>query len=598
MSGVRAGARRPGLRPQGGRLRGGLLAMLVLLSLIAGRLVWLQGYKATAYADQAVEQRLRTTTLMAPRGTITDRNGQPLALSMNAQAVYGEPRTIAKASCPPGADRPCDPAGIAAALAPVLNLPVGELRDKLSRDTAFVYLARALDPDVGARVRDLEQVGIGTLREPKRVHPGADLAANVLGFTALDDKGGTKGAAGVELGWDSTLTGVDGRSSAEVDGAGRIIPSGSTAVVEPQAGRNVQLTLDRDLQWYAQDALAREVATAQAESGTAVVMDVRTGEVLALASVPTFDADKPGAAPAEVRGNRAVTDIFEPGSVGKLVTVAAALEKGVVTPDTVLTVPDRIQVSTKNFKDSESHAVERLTVTGVLVKSSNVGTIQIAQRLGGDALYDALRRFGFGDRSGIGLPGESAGLVPEPASWSGPTIGALAMGQSYSVNAVQLASAYATVANDGLRLPPRIVRGTADGSGQVVPDPAATGTQVVSPPVAAQMRGMLEGVSTAAGTAPLAAIPGYRVAGKTGTAERVVDGRYNGYTASFVGFAPADAPRLVVAVSVQGPKNGYYGGAIAAPVFKDVMSFALGNQSVPPTGAAAPRLRLREGDPR
>jgi cell division protein FtsI (penicillin-binding protein 3) len=597
---------------QGVRLRAGLLAVLVLLSLIAGRLVWLQGVQSSAYADQAVEQRLRTTTMLAARGTITARHGQPLALSVDARAVYGEPRTIAKARCPEGAERPCDPASIAEELAPVLGLDEAELRTKLSRPavstgrctpadpmecSGFVYLARGLEPDVGTKVREMRLVGVGVMSEPKRVHPGGDLAANVVGFTALDDQGGTKGAGGIELAADGVLAGRDGRSQAEVDGGGRVIPNGVRTVQEPVAGRDVQLTLDRDLQWYAQDVLARRVAEADAESGTATVLDIQTGEVLALASVPTFDADDPGDAPAEVRGNRAVTDIFEPGSIGKVITVAAGLETGAVTPDTVLTVPDRYRMSSKVFKDSHDHPTERMTVTGVLVESSNVGTIQVAEKAGATAVHEMLGRFGLGQKSGLGLPGESRGLVPDPSQWSGPTLGALAIGQSYSVNAVQIASVYATIANDGVRVTPRIVKGTADQDGEVRPAAEPEQHRVVSAEIAAQLRGMLEGVTGEGGTAENASIPGYRVAGKTGTAQRVVDGRYNGYTASFVGFAPADAPRLVVAVSLQDPKNGYYGGVIAAPVFQDVMSYALSNQQVPPTGTPAPRLRLREGDP-
>ena len=594
----------------------GLLGVLVLLSLVAGRLVWLQGVSAEAYADQAVEQRLRTTTLLAPRGAITDRNGQVLALSVDARAVYAEPRTIARAQeqrpCRLDAERPCDPAGIARALAPVLDLPVAELRDKLERPlrttgtctpqdpmacSGFVYLARGLDPELGNRVRDLRLVGVGVLSEPKRVHPGGDLAANVLGFTSLDDTGGMVGAGGVELAADSVLAGEDGRSTAEVDGSGRVIPNGQRTLQEPVPGRDVQLTLDRDLQWYAQDVLARKIQEVNAESGTATVMDVRTGEVLALASVPTFDADRFSEAPAELRGNRAVTDVFEPGSIGKVITAAAALEAGTLTPDSVLTVPDTLRVSNKTFSDSHGHPTERMTLTGVMVESSNVGTILAAQTVGGPKIHEMLARFGIGSRTGIGLPGESAGILRPESEWSGTDYGTHPIGQGYAVNGVQMASVYATVANGGVRIAPHVVKGTQEPDGSVRPGPEPRQQRVISPEVAAQLRGMLEGVTGEGGTAKNAAIPGYRVAGKTGTARRAVGGGYSGYTASFVGFAPADAPRLVVSVSVQNPRNGYYGGVIASPVFRDIMAYALSNQQVPPTGTPAPRLRLRESDP-
>jgi cell division protein FtsI (penicillin-binding protein 3) len=346
------------------RLRAGLLMVLVLLSLIAGRLVWLQGFQATAYAGQAVEQRLQTTTLLAPRGTISDRNGQVLALSVDARAVFAEPRTIARATCKPDATRPCDPRSIARVLAPALDLPLEEVREKLSRPkvttgvctpadpaacSGFVYLARGLEPEAANAVRDLGLIGVGVMSEPKRVHPGADLGANVLGFTSLDDTGGTKGAGGVELALDEVLAGRDGRSQAEVDGDGRVIPNGSA----PSRSR---CPARRPADPRPRPAVVRagrpdaQGAGGDAESGTAVVMDVKTGEVLALASVPTFDADAPGAAPEELRGNRAITDIFEPGSIGKVMTVAAGLEAGAVTPDTVSPCPTATGCRTRSSR--------------------------------------------------------------------------------------------------------------------------------------------------------------------------------------------------------------------------------------------------------
>ncbi len=609
---------RPASRPSAGialgrpivRLRSGLLIVLILLSLIGGRLVWLQGVQGAAYADQAIAQRLKKVELQAPRGAINDRTGQALAMSVDARAIYAEPRNIAKAVCPPGANKPCEPATIAAALAPVLSLPAAEIQAKLTRPaaegktcsrtdvlgcTAFVYLARGLEADIGNKVRALGLVGIGTDAEPKRVHPGKDLAANVIGFTTVEGKG----AGGMELQWDKVLAGKPGERIAEVDGGGRIIPSGTTTVVEPQPGRDIALTIDRDIQWYAQKVLMDTLASSDADSASATVMDIATGEVLALASVPTFDADDPAAADAAVRGNRAVTDVFEPGSIGKAITMASVLEKGVLTPDSVLSVPDRFRLSNKTFRDSHPHPVERMTLTGVLVESSNVGTIMAAQKIGGPALYEMLDRFGIGHKTGIGLPGESKGILRKEATqWSGTDYGTHPIGQGYAVNGVQMASVYATIANDGVRVTPTVIRSTVDLAGKVVPADKPTSTRVISSKVAAQLRGMLEGVTNEGGTAVGAAIAGYRVAGKTGTAQRAgKGGGYgNGYTASFVGFAPADKPRLVVSVSVQNPKNGYYGGLVAGPVFKNIMSFALRSQGVPPTGALSPTLRLRAGD--
>lgn len=564
--------------------------MLVALALLGARLVQLQLVSGTAYAEVAERQRRVVTTLPAPRGAITDRSGTALAMTVQARAVTAQPRLIADAECPPGATRPCSPATVARALAPLLGQPVAELTEKLSRDSAFVYLARGLDPEVGNRVRDLRLVGVDVEPEPQRLHPGGDLAANVVGFTNREGKG----AAGVESGWEKVLTGRDGRSVAEVDRGGRVIPSGDSRRTEPVPGRDVQLTLDRDLQWYAQRLLGQRVEETQAASGSVVVLDVRTGEVLALASAPTYDADDPGASPPEHRGNPAVTDLYDPGSVNKVIVAAAALEAGVVTPDTVLTVPYSQKFGAKLVTDSHGHPTERYTFNGVIMQSSNVGTVQVAEKLGPQRVYDALRAFGFGERTGVGLPGEPAGLVPRPEDWSGSSLGTIPIGQGVSVTALQVASVYQTVANGGVRVAPRIVKGTTDEEGRLVPAPAAPQKRVIRAETAAALQPMLEGVVSTEGTAPLAAIPGYRIAGKTGTADRLVDGRYDGsYTSSFVGYAPADRPDVVTAVVLQGTgTKEYYGGTVAGPVFKGVTGFALRSRAVPPTGApfVAPKV--------
>lgn len=584
-----------------------LVATLVMLSLIAGRLVWLQGFKAEAYAAEARNERTITVQLAAPRGRILDRNGEPLAISVDARAIYGEPRVIASANCPPTAQRPCEPASMAAVLAPQLGLPADEIEQKLglvpkrsgeecSTDRlqgckGYVVLAHGLEADEANKIRDLGLVGIGVVPEPRRIHPGKDVAANVLGFTTVEGKG----TAGIEAQYDAVLAGKNGRMTAEVDGEGRVMPNGRTVTLEPAPGNDVQLTLDRDIQWYAQKVLSETLAKSNAESGSATVMDVKTGEVLALASVPTFDADEPGKADASVRGNRAVTDVFEPGSIGKVITAAAALETGVLTPDSVLAVPDRIRISNKNFKDSHDHPVEQMTFTGVLVESSNVGTIMAAQKVGGPKLYEMLQRFGIGSKTGIEQPAESRGILRKEENWAGTDYGTHPIGQGYSVNGVQMASVYATVANGGVRVRPTLLKASGDDSGRLVPREAPKRDRVLSQTVADQLRGMLEGVTNEGGTAETAAIPGYRVAGKTGTAQRAVNGSYSGYTASFVGFAPADAPRLAITVSIQNPRNGYYGGAVAGPVFRDIMSFSLRSMRVPPTGAVSPKLKLRAG---
>lgn len=568
---------------------------MVVLVVLAGRLVWLQGLQATAYAADATTQRLRTSTLVAARGEITDRTGEPLALSIDARAVYGEPRTIAKASCPPTATEPCNPQTIAAALAPVLGQPASDIAAKLSRKNAFVYLARGLDPAIGNKVRDLGLIGIGTLQESQRTHPSGDLAIGVTGFTDRDGVG----LAGVESGMQDVLAGKDGKTTAQVDRAGRVIPTGTSSTVAPVPGRAVQLTIDRYLQWYAQQALAAKVAETQAVNGSAVVMDIRTGEILALATAPTFNPDNKSARPpADALRNVAIGDVYEPGSVNKVITAAAALEAGVVTPETVITVPPTLQVGHHTVHDAEKHGTEQLTFAGVIAKSSNIGTVEVAQKVGSQGLYDAMTRFGYGATTGLGLPGESRGVLPKPADWSGTSIATIPIGQGVSVNVMQVASVYATVANGGVRVTPTVIKAVADASGHLVPAPKQPTRRVISPEVAAQLRMILEAVVSAEGTAPLAAVPGYRIAGKTGTAQRVVNGRYasGNYTSSFIGFAPADAPRLVTAVVLQGTgRRSYYGGSTAGPVFKDIMSFALRGLKIPPTGTVAPVVKLTAG---
>jgi cell division protein FtsI (penicillin-binding protein 3) len=357
-------------------------------------------------------------------------------------------------------------------------------------------------------------------------------------------------------------------------------------------GTGVRLTIDRDLQWVAQDALATQVKAAAADSGTVVVMNPRNGQILALATVPTFDPNRPAEAAQSEIGNRAVSDAFEPGSTSKIMTMAAVIEEGKANPLTRLTIPPVLVRPEKTWHDHNPHGTLRLTLNGVLAKSSNIGTIMAAEQIGGAKLYGYLKRFGIGEPTGLRFPGEQNGFVPALDDWSDTTFGTLAFGQGLSVNAVQAASVYATIANDGVRVTPTLVAGytSPDGTFQAAGSPATT--RVVSAATARTVRSMLESVVSEDGTAPKAAIPGYRVAGKTGTANRVDETChcYSGYTASFIGLAPADDPTLVVAVFLQNPRNGHFGGVLAGPVFKRVMTFALEHLRIPPTGSTRPRI--------
>jgi cell division protein FtsI (penicillin-binding protein 3) len=560
------------------RLRGAGLALAILLTLFAGRLLQLQAVEASAAADTAAGQRLTTVALPAARGAITDRNGVPLAATMDARDVTAD-QTLVK-----------DPEATAAALAGPLALDVAWLADRLTGDRRFVYLARAVEPKVWDRVKALNLAGIFSQATTRREYPSGDLAANLIGFVGQDGQG----LGGVESSHQAVLAGVDGSRTYERGLGGRAIP---TADVEEQPavpGAQVRLTIDRDIQWAAQDAIAAKVAETGAESGTVVVQDVRTGEILAMATAPTFDPANPAASPKADRGNRAVSEVFEPGSTGKVMTMAAVLEEGALGPDSVLTVEDSLKRGGSTFNDHNPHETQRLTLTGVLAKSSNVGTIKAADTIGGEKLHYYLDRFGMGQPSGLKLPGESRGRLPAVNTWSDTTFPTLAFGQGYSLTALQSTQVFSTIANDGVRVQPSIVAGTTSPEGVFTPVAPPGKTQVVSAQTAQTLRVMLEGVTSDEGTAPMARIPGYRVAGKTGTAQRVDPACrcYSGYTASFIGLAPADAPRLAVSVTLQDPVNGHYGGRLAGPVFKQVMAFALQSLRIPPTGADAPVVRI------
>jgi cell division protein FtsI (penicillin-binding protein 3) len=575
------------------RLRSGLVVLAAVVLLLAGRLVQLQGLQPVAMADRSGVERARTLTVPAVRGQVLDRNGNALAVSVLAKNVYADPQTIAKARCPKGVTAPCDAHSIAAALSPVLRLPVDKLEAKLRLHKGFVFLARSLDPALAQKVTDLDLPGIALETTTRRVHPSHELAAGVLGFTDFDGLG----KAGVELAMQKVLTGRNGKTVARFDAAGRIIPTGSETFEAPVAGSDVSLTIDRDLQWYAQNLIVQQVAATQAINGSAIVMDIRTGEVLALATAPTFDPDRRRA--GQLMGNPAISDVYEPGSVNKVITASAALQAHLVTPQTVIEIPPTYKVSNKVLHDAEKHGTEHLTFAGVLAKSSNIGTVKVAQQLGPQRLYDMMRSFGFGSRTGLGLPGESGGKIREPSDWSGTSIANIPIGQGISVNALQVASVYATIANGGVRVTPSIVKSWRDSAGHIsLPKPGPT-RRVISAAVALDIRNMLEAVVGEQGTAPKAAIPGYRVAGKTGTAQRVATsgpraGHYDGsYTSSFVGMAPADNPRFVTAVVLQGTgKKGYFGGQVAAPLFSQIMGFALRSYGVTPSGKPAPVLRL------
>jgi cell division protein FtsI (penicillin-binding protein 3) len=572
------------------RLRAAVVVLAIVLSLFGARLVQLQGLDARPYAAEAAQGRLRTAVLPAVRGTITDRNGVALATTVDAVNITADQTLVAQFS---------DPAATARVLAPVLGVGVAGLTARLTGDQRFAYVAKKVSPETWRKVRELDLPdpaieglpGIFGEKTSKRVYPAGTTAANLVGFVGADGKG----LGGLEYAVDDQLAGRDGHATYELSAGGRRIPSGVDSEREAVPGRDVTLTIDRDIQYVAQRAIAKAVASTSSQSGTVIVLDPRSGELLAVATAPTFDPNKPGASRAADRGNRPLTEPYEPGSTGKVLTAAALLEEGVVTPQTPITVPNRLTRANKSFKDFEDHPTQRLTYAGTIAKSSNIGTIRAAERLGSlKRLHPYLKRFGIGQPTGLGLPGEAAGSLLKPADWSATSGYTMTFGQGYSVNTVQMASAIGAVANDGVRLTPRLVASTTAPGGKVVGPPEQERTRVVSASTAETVRSMMETVTRKGGTAPLAAIPGYRVGGKTGTAQRYNPscGCYSGYTMSFIGLAPVDDPGVVVAVTLQAPRSALGGGVNAGPVFKQVASFALERLRIPPTGTRAPRLKL------
>ena len=549
--------------------------------ILGGRLVQLQGFDSEHFAARTEQRLLYPTTIPATRGSIVDRDGQPLAYSVAARTIFADPTEVT------------DRIGTANALSAALKKPAATLLPLLGKPrTRYVPLARNLSPKEAADVLALNLRGIGADDTSQRIYPGHDLAAAVVGYT--NDEGGL---GGIESKYNSVLSGRDGRLEVERGSNGLQIPGGLRQETDAVPGSTVQLTLDQDLQYQLQNGLAAAVQKAKASSGQAVILDAHTGEVLAMATAPTYDAQNPGASAPDNRTNLTVQAPVEPGSANKVVTFSAAVQHGRITPSTPLLVPDSIKIADHFVHDAWYHAPQHWTATGVLAKSSNVGTLMIANSLVGPALfYDTERKFGIGTKTGIELPGESAGILPAPNTWSGTTFGNLPIGQGLSMTPLQLAGMYQTIANDGVRVQPRIVKSVIGPDGTSTPTSAPQRTTVISPQAARTVREMLEAVVAKGGTAPKAAIDNYRVAGKTGTAQRPNPAckcySGGGYWATFAGIAPADKPELVMSVVITEPPGGGEGGSVAAPLFHDVMSYALTARKVAPTGTPVPTLKL------
>ncbi len=575
------------------RIRGLVLILAVVMFLFGVRLVQVQALQAGDYRARAVNEMEKVKTLQAPRGDITDINGVPFARSVAATSIVVDQTQIS------------NPAKVAAFVAPILGMKVAEVQDSLTGTRKWNMVARNAKPatwlklsaaidEYNSRFKAMSPdriIGFFPERSYVREYPSGRLIASLIGFVNHDGVGAT----GLESSMNSTIKGVDGKYS-YANGYKAEIPGSQSEIVPAQAGTSVRLTVDRDIQWVASKAIADAVKSSRALSGTVIVMDPKTGHILAHATAPTFDPNDTTKVSLVAMRNPSVLDVYEPGSTGKVMTLAAAIEEKKITPETVLTIPYALKRSVKTFRDHEPHPTQRLTTAGVLAVSSNTGSIKIGEMLSNDKLYDYLTKFGIGSKTGSGLPGESRGILPKVADWSGTTAPTVAFGQGYSVTAMQATSVFATIANDGVRVSPTVIAGTSDSSGNYTPSDTRESVRVISADTAAKMRLMMESVVSANGTAPSAAIPGYRVAGKTGTAQRIDDtcGCYRGYTASFIGFAPADKPAYVISVTIQDPKGMHWGGYLGGPVFKKVMSFVLQSKGIAPTGTKVDPIALTE----
>jgi len=576
-------------------LKVGRIVLVVALAVATVKLVAVQTVQTGALTAASQRQATTNIALPAERGAILDRTGNPLAFSVEARALVTNPQHIAST-------HPDDAARYAGEMAAAVAQATGQdqstLLDLITSDRGYVVLARAVDPDLA---RDLRArfPEIAEERREDRQYPAGTLAAAIVGAATWDaDARKLTGRVGLEGSLESTLAGSEGlRVVDTAEGSNAVIP-GSTRFERPATqGSDVTLTLDSDLQYTVQRALDDYVANSGARpTSSAVVLDATTAEVLALANSQTFDPRDLASATPEQMGNPAVQSPFEPGSVNKIVTMAAALEYGVATPDEVLTVPGSIAVADHIVNDAWVHGVEQYTLTGVLAKSSNVGTIMTARRVGEQRFADMLARFGLGATTGVGLPGESAGLVPARASWSGSTFGNLPIGQGLSMTALQMAGMYQAVANDGLRIPPRIISATPGSDGVAVATPAPQGVRVVSPQTAQTLRTMLTAVTQDVrgqrGTGPQAAVPGYQVAAKTGTAQQVdpTCGCYSAstYWITFAGMLPAQDPRYVIAIMLDAPG----GGTSAAPLFHDIATYLAQRERLPVTPTPPPTQTL------
>lgn len=553
------------------RIIGALFAVIFLAT--SSRAFYLQVVKSEQLEKLAERQHQKTVQLTPARGTIYDANNAELAVSVEMDSCFAEPRNIE------------EPKKTAAMLAPLLGMPQDQLEKKLSGSKGFVWLQRQITPDVAAKIRALGLEGVGFVKESKRFYPNMEMAASVIGFTGLDPEG----LEGIERKYNATILGSTGYLITERDALGRDIALKGAMVKGASKGHSVMLTLDKNIQYLAEKELAKAVNESRAKAGTVVVMEPQTGKVLAIANYPGFNPNVHSRYPVGTLRNRAIADSFEPGSTAKIFLLAAAIEEGIISArDSVDCEMGSYSIGGRTIHDT--HKMGRTSVADILKYSSNIGAAKIGGRLGQERLYRYLKGFGFGERTGVDLPGEAGGTLRDRSQWFAVDLANISFGQGMTASALQLTAAVSAVANGGMLMKPYLVEKVMDAEGNIIQHNTPQARQrVISASTAKTVAGMMEGVTAEGGTGTNAAVDGYRVAGKTGTAQKV-DPLTRGYsvdkrTASFIGFAPVSNPKLAILVVIDEPKTSPYGGVVAAPAFSAIAEQSLCYLKAQPDGA-------------
>lgn len=586
------------------------LMLVLVLVLVGGRLVIVQGFEAAALSEASQKQRITTVGVPAERGSVVDDHGNVLAFSSEARQLYTQPRELGRKADEKHAKDPKEPTGdqykreIAKYVHQVVGdqLPEQQVLDALFKDAKFTYFGPVIDPARAKRITDRYKE-IGAEYRSTREYPAGTVGSNIVGAANWrSDEGKVRGVLGLESSLNKELSGRDGEQVSDTARGSNLVIPGTERQSKPAVpGSDVQLTLDSDLQFMAQQKLSDYVGKSGAKDGSAVVLDAKTGQVRAMANGKSFDPANSETWTPDTLGNKAVSSPYEPGSVNKVITAAGAIENNVVKPDTVINVPPNLKVADRTIGDAWKHGNLAMTFTGVLAKSSNIGTLLTAQKLGPDKFDDLVRRFGLGQRTGTGLPGESPGSVPPRKDWSGSTFANLPIGQGLSMTALQMTGMYQAIANNGVRVPPRVIENTVKPDGTRVPAPPPKPVRVVSPQTAETVKNMLRAVTQndpqQRGTGPDAALDGYQVSGKTGTAQQPdpACGCYSQskYWITFAGMVPADNPRYVVGIMLDAPQAHTKQGESAAPLFHDIASYITQRYQIPLSSSPSPNQLLQ-----